>query len=181
MNKDELRGAVFAALFVAGEAVEVSAFADLFDMDPDELNADLQEMIDGRRENNEGLLPVRVGDKIQLCTNPRYAGYIDRLLAPPEPAPLSKSVLETLSIIAYKQPVTRSEIDEIRGVRSNYAVAILMEKGMVRVIGRKNVLGRPMLYATTDEFLRHFAISSLEELPEIDFETVREDSPDILE
>lgn len=169
MNKNEIRGAVIAALFVAGDAVEISAFAELLDVDVDELDVILQETIEQGKNREDGLLLTRVGDKIQLCTNPKYADHIKTLLAPEEHMSLSKSVLETLSIIAYKQPVTRAEIDEIRGVRSNYAIAILSEKRLVHVIGRKDVLGRPSLFATTDEFLRHFGISSLDELPKIDF------------
>lgn len=165
-----------AALFVAGDAVEVSAFAELLGMDTDELDILLQEVMEEQKNREEGLILVRLGDKIQLCTNPKYAGYIKELLAPDEHTSLSKSVLETLSIVAYKQPVTRSEIDEIRGVRSNYAVTTLVEKGLIRVVGRKDVLGRPSLFATTDEFLRHFGISSLEELPKIDFEELEKDS-----
>ncbi len=163
-----------AALFVAGDAIEVSAFAALLDIEPEELDVAIQEMIEEGRNREEGLLLTRIGDKIQLCTNPKYAEYIKLLLAPEEHMSLSKSVLETLSIIAYKQPTTRSEIDEIRGVRSNYAVATLMERGLIHVIGRKDVLGRPSLFATTDEFLRHFGITSLEELPKIDFETLED-------
>ncbi len=172
MNKNEICGAVMATLFVAGDAIEISAFAQLLDMDEDELDVIVQEIIEEKKNREEGLLLLRLGDKLQLCTNPKYAGYIKDLLAPTEHASLSNSVLETLSIVAYKQPVTRAEIDEIRGVRSNYAVSTLTEKGLIRVIGKKDVLGRPSLFATTDEFLRHFGISSLEELPKIDFEAL---------
>lgn len=174
MNKNEICGAVMATLFVAGDAVEVSVFAQLFDMDDDELDVILQEIIEEKKNREEGLLLTRIGDKLQLCTNPLYGSYIKDLLAPDEHTSLSASVLETLSIIAYKQPVTRAEIDEIRGVRSNYAISTLKEKGLVEVIGRKDVLGRPSLFATTDEFLRHFGIASLEELPKIDFEALEE-------
>lgn len=174
MNKNEICGAVTAALFVAGDAIEIAAFAELLGVDTDKLDVILQEMIETGKNREEGLLMTRVGDKVQLCTNPKYAEYIKELLAPEEHMSLSKSILETLSIIAYKQPVTRSEIDEIRGVRSNYAVATLAEKGLIREIGKKDVLGRPSLFATTDEFLRHFGISSLEELPKIDFEDFEE-------
>lgn len=176
MNKNEICGAVMATLFVAGDAVEVSVFAELFGLDPDELDILIQEIIEEKKNRGDGLMLIRLGGKIQLCTNPKYADYIKELLAPDEHTSLSKSVLETLSIIAYKQPVTRSEIDEIRGVRSNYAVTTLVEKGLIHVIGKKDILGRPSLFATTDEFLRHFGISSLEELPKIDFEELEQDS-----
>ena len=158
MNKNEICGAVMATLFVAGDAVETSVFAQLFDMDDDELDVILQEIIEEKKNREEGLLLTRIGDKLQLCTNPVYGGYIKDLIDQDE------------------QPVTRAEIDEIRGVRSNYAISTLREKGLIEVIGRKDVLGRPSLFATTDEFLRHFGIASLEELPKIDFEALEESS-----
>jgi segregation and condensation protein B len=93
--------------------------------------------------------------------------YIDRVLQPVKKTSLSQSTLETLAIIAYKQPITRFEIEQIRGVQCNYSVAMLIEKGLVMRTGRKKSLGNPMLYATSDEFLRHFGISSLDELPKL--------------
>lgn len=170
MNKNEIHGAIVATLFVAGDAVGIPTFAELLDIDIDELERVLQEIIQQKEECEDGLLIVRIEDKIQLCTNPKYAKQIQTLLAPQERISLSKSILETLSIVAYKQPVTRSEVDEIRGVRSNYAISTLLEKGLIYVVGRKDVLGRPSLFATTDEFLRHFGIASLQELPKIAFE-----------
>ncbi|MEA5003854.1 MAG: SMC-Scp complex subunit ScpB [Christensenella sp.] len=174
MTKNELSGAVFSTLFVSGDAIDVAAFAKYFDMDIDALDIMLQEIIEDGARREDGVLLVRVGDKVQLCTNQKYGDVVKELLAPEERTSLSAAVMETLSIIAYKQPVTRAEIDEIRGVRSNYAVATLKEKGLIQVIGRKDALGRPALLATTDEFLRHFGISSLEELPKIDFEALEE-------
>lgn len=176
MTKNEIAGVITAALFVAGDAIEISAFAQLLEIDRDELDKILQELIEEKENLGDGLLLTRVGDKVQLCTNAKYAEKIRALLAPDEHTSLSKSVLETLSIVAYKQPVTRAEIDEIRGVRSNYAVATLVEKGLIRAVGKKDVLGHPLLFATTDEFLRHFGISSIAELPEIDFEEIEKSS-----
>jgi segregation and condensation protein B len=137
-------------------------------IDADELDTIAEEMIHSMKLQEEGILLTRVGDKLQLCTNQKYSSVIKDLLAPDQHMTLSNAVMETLSIIAYRQPVTRAEIDEIRGVRSNYAISALVEKGLVRVVGKKDVLGRPSLFGTTDEFLRHFGISSLEELPELD-------------
>ena len=174
MTKAEIKGAIFSSLFVSGDAVELCVFAQLFEMDTDELDIAVHEIIEDCKRREEGILLVRIGDKVQLCTNQKYGDMVKELLAPEERTSLSASVMETLSIIAYKQPVTRAEIDEIRGVRSNYAVATLSEKGLVKVIGRKDTLGRPALLATTDEFLRHFGSSSLDELPKIDFEALEE-------
>ncbi len=175
MTKNEMSGAIFSTLFVSGDAIDVSAFAKHFEIDADELDIMVQEMIEECSRREDGILLVRVGNKIQLCTNQKYGETVKELLAPEERTSLSAAVIETLSIIAYRQPLTRAEIDEIRGVRSNYAVATLKEKNLIQVIGRKDALGRPALLATTDEFLRHFGISSLEELPKIDFEALEED------
>ncbi len=169
LKKNEVQGLIVAALFLSGEAVEVGVFGEMARMDDDEIDVIVQEMIVDMELRESGILLKRIGDKIQLCTNPKYAAHLKELFAPVVPEALTQSVLETLSIIAYRQPLTRAEIDETRGVHSNYAVAALKEKGLVKEIGRKDVLGRPALLGTTDEFLRHFGISSLDELPKIDF------------
>ena len=181
MTKTEIKGAIFSTLFVSGDAIELSAFAQFWQIDIDELDIVVQEIMEDCERREEGILLVRIGDKVQLCTNPKYGDTVKELLAPEERTSLTASIMETLSIIAYKQPVTRAEIDEIRGVRSNYAVATLSEKGLVRVIGRKDTLGRPALLGTTDEFLRHFGISSLDELPKIDFEALEETNTEGME
>lgn len=168
MNKFEIRGAILSVLFVAGEAVEMSVFTSLLNIVPDTLETVVMEMMEEMQRKEEGILLVRVGNKLQLRTNEKYAQHIKEVLAPDVYASLSASVMEALSIIAYRQPVTRGEIDEVRGVNSNYAVSALMEKGLIREAGRKDVLGRPALLVTTDEFLRHFGISSLAELPALE-------------
>lgn len=169
-DENRVRQMVLAVLFVTGDPVSVANLAVLADMDYEAFDELLTEMIESRNEKNEGILIRRVADKVQLCSNAEYAGYIQKLLAPEIKGRFSNSVLETLSIIAYKQPVTRSEIDAIRGVRSDYALTLLMERGMIAEVGRKDVVGRPILFGTTDDFLRHFGIASLKELPAIDFE-----------
>jgi segregation and condensation protein B len=174
LNKLEIRGAIMAVLFVAGEAVDVSVFRNMLGIMPDTLEIVIQEMIEDMRSREEGVLVKRVGNKLQLATNEKYSSYIKEVFAPEIKTSLSNSVIETLAVIAYKQPVTRSEIDEVRGVHSGYAVQALREKGLVHVIGKKDVLGRPSLLATTDEFLRHFGLESLEQLPPIDFDNLDE-------
>ncbi len=169
-DENRIRQMVMAVLFVTGDPVSVANLAVLADMDYEAFDELLTEMLETRNEQNEGILIRRVADKVQLCSNAEYAPYIQKLLAPEIKGRFSNSVLETLSIIAYKQPVTRSEIDSIRGVRSDYALSVLVERGMVAEVGRKDVVGRPILFGTTDDFLRHFGIASLKELPAIDFE-----------
>jgi segregation and condensation protein B len=147
-------------------------------MDDDEIDVAVQEMIADMELRESGILLKRIGNRIQLCTNPKYAEHLKELFAPTVTEALTQSVLETLSIIAYRQPVTRAEIDETRGVHSNYTVSALIEKGLVEEIGHKDVLGRPALLGTTDEFLRHFGIASLNELPQIDFSAGEEEPPE---
>lgn len=170
MEKNRIAQMVSAVLFVTGDPVSVANLAALADMDFEEFDTLLSELIEEKTSRGEGILIRRIADKVQLCTNAQYADYIQLLLAPEIKGRLSNSVLETLSIIAYKQPVTRSEIESIRGVRCDYAVSVLLEKGMIAEAGRKDVVGRPVLFATTDEFLRSFGIADLSELPAIDFE-----------
>ena len=119
------------------------------------------------KKSSEGVLITRVGGKLQLCSNPEYMPFIDRVLQPVKKTRLSQSLLETLAIIAYRQPVTRFDIEQVRGVQCNYSIAMLIDKGLVSRAGRKKSLGNPMLYATSDEFLRHFGLASLSELPRL--------------
>lgn len=100
-----------------------------------------------------------------MCTNEKYKAQLEDLLNPVQKKSLSQASLEVLSIIAYKQPITRAEIEEIRGVKCDYSVMWLLQKGLIQEMGRKETLGRPMLFGTTDLFLRHFGLSSLNELP----------------
>lgn len=173
-NEDKICQMVMAVLFVTGDPVSIANLAVLADMDYAPFDELLTDLIETKNEQNDGILIRRIGDKVQLCSNAEYAGSIQKLLAPEIKGRLSNSVLETLSIIAYKQPVTRSEIDSIRGVRSDYSLSLLMERGMIAEVGRKDVVGRPILFGTTDDFLRHFGIASLRELPAIDFEKYSE-------
>ena len=109
---------------------------------------------------------------MQLTTRPDYAPYIERLLQPIQKQSLSQAAMETLSIIAYRQPVTKAEIEAVRGVKCDYSVASLVNKELICEVGRRESLGRPILYGTTPKFLQHFGIESLEELPPMKLEAV---------
>ena len=106
---------------------------------------------------------------LRLNVGNDYAKYVENLLQPVQKQSLSQAIMETLAVIAYRQPVTKAEVEQIRGVKCDYSIQALAAKGLIEEAGRKEALGRPILYATTDSFLRHFCISSLDELPEIDF------------
>lgn len=167
MNEQEISNIIESVLFVSGDAVEVTELAAALDMETDAFIDIVDKLIKRRQEENAGILIVRVDDKLQLCSNMAYAPYIEKVLQPVKKARLSQSMLETLAIIAYKQPITRFEIEQIRGVKSNYSVATLIEKGLIVRAGRKKALGNPVLYTTSEEFLRHFQLRSLGDLPEI--------------
>jgi segregation and condensation protein B len=165
LNADDIKKAIESILFVAGDAVEASDIASALEVGEEELAAIIDDMILARQQENAGVLITRVEGRIQLCSNPMFTQYIERVLQPVKKTRLSQSLLETLAIIAYRQPITRIEIEQVRGVKCNYSVAALIESGLVVRAGRKKTLGNPMMYVTSDEFLRHFGISSLDELP----------------
>lgn len=165
MNEKMIISALESILFVAGDAMEIGELAAVFEVERGELETIADSMILRRQQEGAGLLLKRVGEKLQFCSNPQNAAYIEKVLAPVKKTRLSQSMIETLAIIAYRQPITRFEIEQIRGVKSNYSVAMLIEKGLIERLGRKKALGNPMLYGTNDEFLRHFGLESIEALP----------------
>lgn len=167
MNGEIITGALESILFMAGDAVEISDIAAVLNIETAQLLGIVDREIERRQQEHAGMMLVKVDSKLQLCTNPEYSPYIEAVLAPVKKSRLSQSLVETLAIIAYKQPITRFEIEQIRGVKSSYSVATLIERGLIFRAGRKKALGNPVLYATSDEFLRHFGLRSLEELPEL--------------
>ena len=162
-------GIVEAILFVTGNAVEKKEICRALEIDAGALEETLDALESGYDFDRRGLRLLRFGEHVQLATRPDYAPYVERLLQPVQKQSLSQAVMETLAVIAYKQPVTKAEIEQIRGVKCDYSVQSLAAKGLIAEVGRRETLGRPILYGTTDAFLRHFCISSTAELPEIDF------------
>ncbi len=167
MSGQEIISILESILFVSGDAVDIAELAAALEIETDALAEAVDAEIKRRQQENAGILIARVDDKLQLCSSMAYAPYIERVLQPVKKSRLSQSMIETLAIIAYKQPITRYEIEQIRGVKSNYSVATLIEKGLILRAGKKKTLGNPVLYTTSDEFLRHFQLRSLEDLPPI--------------
>ena len=165
MNKEEILGRVENILFAAGDSFEISRLAELLNISLPELNDMLDEDI-RRREQGHGLLIRRFDGKVQLSTRQELSKLLFMALGKKSDEELSRAALETLAIIAYRQPITRAAIEEIRGVGSQSMLNALENKGLICEAGRKDTLGHPILYATTEEFLRHFGISSLDELPQ---------------
>lgn len=162
---NDMASIVEAMLFVAGEPVRVSALAAALETGEDAVQAALDALAERYDKGRHGLLLRRFGEHVQLATRGDYAPYVERLLQPVQRQSLSQSALETLSVVAYRQPVTRLDIEAVRGVKSDYSIQSLVTKGMIREVGRKDTLGRPILYGTTDRFLQHFGLTSLSDLP----------------
>lgn len=166
IRKEELKGRLEAVLFAAGDPMTVREMATLLDVVPDAVEMLLEEMALDYARAERGLQIIRLEDRIQLTTKLDYSSSVLKLAQVNERQTLSKGALECLAIIAYKQPATRVEVDEIRGVSSDYVLSKLLERSFITVIGRKNVPGKPKLYATTDEFLRQFGFSNLKAFSE---------------
>lgn len=169
LEMKERVGIVEAILFVTGNAVEKKDICRAMELTEGELEETLDALESGYDFDRRGLRLLRFGAHVQLATRPDYAPYVEKLLQPVQKQSLSQAVMETLAVIAYRQPVTKAEIEQVRGVKCDYSVQSLVTKGLIEEVGRKEALGRPILYGTTDAFLRHFCIASLAELPEIDF------------
>lgn len=158
---------VEALLFASGEPVKIMDIANVLNVDCRKAIEIVENYAKSLEENKRPLMIRKLDDSYQLCTEPKYYEYISKLYEPKQKQGLSNAAMETLSIIAYKQPITRSEIEKIRGVNSDRSVSSLMEFGLVSELGKLDAPGKPRLYGTTDDFLRVFGYSSLSELPEI--------------
>ena len=167
MNEQEgnLKGRIEAILFVAGEAVSVKELARALQAEEKAVKAELNAIRDEYDYDQRGFLLKRFGDKVQLATRPLYAQDVLRLLQPVQQQSLSQAAMETLAVVAYKQPVTRAEVEQVRGVKCDYSLQSLINKGLIKETGRKDTIGRPILFGTTDEFLSHFGLEGLESLP----------------
>ena len=163
----ELTSALEAILFASGESIPVARLSLVLGWDEDEILIGAKELAEQYEREGRGIRLLRLDDRLQLCSAPEYAPYIARTLEQRRAPQLSQSALEALAITAYFQPVTRTYIDQVRGVDSSYTVSTLLERGLIEVCGRLDVPGRPSLLRTTDAFLRTMGVSSLDELPKL--------------
>ena len=164
-DEGNLQGRIEAILFVAGDAVSVRDLARALRIGEKDLGIILDQMKDEYDYGQRGFLLKRFGNNVQLATRPLYSEDVVRLLQPVQQQSLSQAAMETLAVVAYRQPVTRAEVEQVRGVKCDYSLQSLMMKGMIEEAGRKDTIGRPILYRTTDKFFSHFGIRNLEELP----------------
>ncbi len=160
-----LKEVLFSILFVAGDGIEKSFIAEKLQVSQKELDkaiSQLKQELDG----DKGVHLIEYKNKIQLASNPNYASYISDVLNPIREKSLTRAALETLAIIAYKQPITKLEVEDIRRVNSDYAVQILVDQNMIEVVGRKDAVGKPLLFGTTESFLKRFNLKDINQLPD---------------
>ena len=162
-----LATAIESLLFVSGRPLERAELRKLLDSDDVRLSSALQVLERDLEEQGRGIRLQRLGEQVQLVTAPQNAHYVAALLGLPMTAKLTTAGLETLAVIAYRQPITRSQIEAVRGVNSDRALASLLQHGLVAEVGRAQTVGRPALFATTAEFLQQFGLTCLEQLPHV--------------
>ena len=164
-TEGSIQGMIESILFVAGEAVPIPDLARALQIGVDDLKKELDRIGSAYDYEQRGFMLKRFGNNVQLGTRPLYADAVVRLLQPVQKQSLSQAAMETLAVVAYKQPVTRAEVEQIRGVKCDYSLQSLIYKGLIQEVGRKDTIGRPILFGTTDEFLSHFGLRDLEDLP----------------
>jgi segregation and condensation protein B len=166
----QIAAAIESLLFVSGRPLEYAELRKLLDTDDAGLISGLQTLTHQLESQGRGIRLQRLGEQVQLVTAPENARYIAALLDLPMTARLTTAAMETLAVISYRQPVTRAQIEAIRGVNSDRIVASLIQHGLVAEIGRAQTVGHPALLATTPEFLQQFGLTNLEQLPRTDIE-----------
>lgn len=174
MEQIQQEAIIEAVLFTMGDSVEISKLAEVIETDIKTTKNILKDMKARYEESDRGISLVEFEDAVQLCTKAQMYEYLIKIAKSPRKLALTETVLETLSIIAYKQPVTRLEIERIRGVSCDHAINKLLEYNLISELGRLDAPGRPLLFGTTEQFLRSFGVKSLEELPEMNVVQIEE-------
>ena len=172
MEIEKLQSAIEAILFTMGDSVELEKLASAIGHDEETTKKLIHNMMDKYEAQDRGIRIIELDNAYLLCTKKEMYEYLIRVAKQPKRYVLTDVLLETLSIVAYKQPVTKLEIEKIRGVKSDHAVNKLVEYGLVEETGRLDAPGRPLLFGTTEEFLRRFSVHSLDELPVLDQEQI---------
>ena len=167
MERQRAKAVLESILFTMGESVEVDRLAEVIEEDEKVTREILLEMKEDYDSKECGITLMELEDSFQMCTKGEMYEYLIKIAKTPRKYVMTDTLLETLSIVAYKQPITRLEIEKIRGVSCDHAVNRLVEFGLITEVGRMDAPGRPLLFGTTEEFLRSFGVTSLEELPEL--------------
>ena len=167
-SKTLITSALESMMFVWGKPLDVKEAAEVFNVDKGEIYGYFKELLEEYEREGRGIVIREVNKSFQFVTRPENIGYIESLCTPVKRKRLSQSALEVLAIVAYKQPVTKGEIEAIRGIKCDRVIEGLSRKNLVGELGRSDAVGRPVLYGTTDEFLKQFGFESLKELPDIE-------------
>ena len=168
LKKKSLKSAIEALLFASGEPLSLQDLVAHIEEKSKLIEIIIQEMMEEYEDLNRGIKIISIKGSYQLVTKSQNADYLQKLLKKNKRQSLSQASIESLAIVAYKQPITRIDIDEIRGVKSDSAIQRLIERELIKEIGRLEVPGRPILYGTTEEFLRQFELKDLQQLPSLD-------------
>ena len=174
MRTKQLESIIEAILFTMGDSVEVSKIASAIEQDVPTTEKLIHNMMDKYQKEERGIRIIELDHAYQLCSKPEMYEYLIRIAKQPRKQVLTDVLLETLSIVAYKQPVTKVEIEKIRGVSCEHAINKLLDYGLIQEAGRLDAPGRPILFGTTEEFLRCFDVQSVEELPDMNPDKIEE-------
>ncbi len=167
-SKKTIKSAMESMMFVWGKPLDIKEVAEIFNVDKKEIYGYFKELQEEYEQEGRGIVIREVNKSFQFVTRKENLDYIERLCTPVKHKRLSQSALEVLAIVAYKQPVTKGEIEAVRGIRCDRVIEGLTKKNLVAEVGRSNAVGRPILYGTTDEFLKQFGFETLKELPSIE-------------
>lgn len=167
-SKKTIKSAIESMMFVWGEPLHIKEIAEIFNVEKKDIYNYCKELQEEYEQEGRGIIIKEVNKSFQFVTREDNLGYIERLCTPVKHKKLSQSALEVLAIVAYKQPVTKGEIEAIRGIRCDRVIEGLTKKNLVVDVGRSDAVGRPILYGTTDEFLKQFGFETLKELPDIE-------------
>lgn len=173
-DRKKIMAVIEAVLFAMGDSVEMSKLTHVLELGEKEIREVIDQMNDTYKKSDRGIYIAELEDSFQLCTKPELYEYLIKVAKAPRKYVMSDTLLETLSIIAYKQPVTRLEIEKIRGVSCDHAVNRLLEFNLIQELGRLDAPGRPLLFGTTEEFLRTFGVKSLGDLPTVNPEQMED-------
>ena len=179
MDISKMEAVIEALLFTAGDVLPLEKIADAVQLDKKTTKLILNDVILNYQKAERGITIREIDGGFQLCTKPEYCEYIKRLHEPRQRQGLSQAAFETIAIIAYNQPVTKAKIEAIRGVNSDSSVTRLLDRNLIKEAGRMDAPGKPILYETTEEFLRSFGFRALDDLPVIALGDLREQDPDI--
>lgn len=170
MRREDIKNIIESIMFAYGEPISIKELNYIIneELSQKEIEIMLQALIDEYQENNRGIQIIKLENKYQMCTNKDYASFIKKVLEPKKKKTLSQATLETLTIVAYKQPITKVEIEDIRGVKCDKVLQTLLENELIREAGRLNKIGKPIIYRTTDEFLKLLNIEKLDDLPDLE-------------